>query len=121
MSIKKLRIFGFALTILLVFIGFFFNYNLFFVISFFNFIITIFYPLLYIKFKIYQFIETLGKSIQKVNSFLIILFIFFFIFTPISIILKIFKIDLLDKKINKSVSTYFKNRTIQPNSLKKQF
>ena len=121
MSMKKLRIFGFVITILLLFIGFIFNYKIFFLISFFNFIIMIFSPLLYIKFKIYQFIEFVGRCIQKVNSFFIILFIFFFIFTPVSIILKILKIDLLDKKINKNITTYFKNRIIQPTSLKKQF
>lgn len=121
MNIKKLRIFGFVLFGFLVISGIFFKNYIFFFIATFNLIVSIFYPLFYFKYKIYQVFQILGKYIGKINSFLIIIFLFYFIFTPMSILFKLLRIDLLDKKINKKVLSYFKNRDLPPNSLKKQF
>ena len=121
MNAKKLRIFGFILFGFLVVSGIILKNNTLFFIAIFNLIISIFYPLFYFKYKIYQLFQILGKYIGKINSFLIIMFLFYFIITPMSIFLKLLQIDLLDKKINKKNLSYFRNRDVPPNSLTKQF
>ena len=47
--------------------------------------------------------------------------LYFCIFTPVSIFLKILGKDLLDKKIDKSQNSYWIERKKQPESMKNQF
>ncbi len=64
-----------------------------------------------------KFGEFMGKIISK----LILTIMFFFIFMPVSIVLKILKKDLLNKKIDRKISSYWIERDIQPGSMKNQF
>lgn len=64
-----------------------------------------------------KFGELMGGIISKI----ILLILFYGLFTPISIVLKILRKDLLDKKLDKKSQSYWLDRTIQPGSLKKQF
>jgi hypothetical protein len=57
----------------------------------------------------------------KVNSKIIISVLFFFIFAPIGIFLRLIKKDLLNKKLNKKVESYFVKRETQPGSMINQF
>ncbi len=121
MKARKFRIFGFILSFFFLVSGFFLKSNMFFLIAIFNFNISFFYPSFYHKSKIYYTFEILGNYVGRMNSFLIIIFLFYFIFTPLSIVFKLLQIDLLDKKINKGKKSYFRDREFPPNSLKKQF
>lgn len=121
MKTNRFRIFGFILSLLFLVTGFFLKSNMFLLIAILNFSISFFYPLFYYKSKIYFIFEILGNYIGRINSFLIIMFLFYFIFTPLSILFKLLQIDLLDKKINKEKKSYFRSRDFPPNSLKKQF
>ena len=62
-----------------------------------------------------------GEFIGGIISKIILLILFFGVFTPVAIILKILGKDLLNKKLDNSVNTYWIERTTQPGSLKNQF
>lgn len=62
-----------------------------------------------------------GELIGGVISKLILLILFYALFTPIGIALKILRKDLLHKKLDKTCQSYWIDRKIQPGSLKKQF
>ena len=62
-----------------------------------------------------------GEVIGGVVSKIIMFILFYALFTPIAIVLKLLKIDLLNKKIDKDRSTYWIKRENQPGSLKNQF
>lgn len=47
--------------------------------------------------------------------------VFYLVFTPVSLTLKILNKDLLNKKIDKKIDSYLITREIQPTSLKNQF
>ena len=61
--------------------------------------------------------EFIGGMISKVIMF----FLFFGLFMPISIFLKIIGKDFLNKKIDKSLKSYWIIRKKQPESMKNQF
>jgi len=63
----------------------------------------------------------IGDLIGGIVSKLIIVIMFYAIFTPVSFVLKLLNKDLLNKKIDKNIDTYWINRKIQPGSLKNQF
>lgn len=56
-----------------------------------------------------------------INTKIIMFILFFFLFTPIWLILKLFWKDLLNKKIDKKTKTYWIKRTEKINSMKYQF
>jgi hypothetical protein len=62
-----------------------------------------------------------GELIGGVISKIILLILFYGLFTPISLVLKILRKDLLHKKLDKKSQSYWLKRTMQPGSLKKQF
>lgn len=62
-----------------------------------------------------------GEIIGGVISKIILLILFYGLFTPISIVLKILRKDLLHKKMDKKCKSYWLDRKLQPGSLKKQF
>ena len=63
----------------------------------------------------------IGDFIGGIISKVIMVTLFFGLFTPISVSLKILGIDLLNKKINKKKSSYWLIRKSQPQSMKNQF
>lgn len=125
MKLKKIRDFAFIWAGIFAVIG---VYPLFkssdirlwsIVIAFLFLIVGLSKPVLLNNFyKIWtKFGEFMGGIISK-----IILFILYFgLFTPISLFLKLLGKDLLDKKIDKSKHSYWTNRETQPESMKKQF
>lgn len=54
-------------------------------------------------------------------SKIIMFMLFYFMFTPIAFVLKIFKVDLLNKKLYKNTKSYWIDRETQPGSLKNQY
>lgn len=63
----------------------------------------------------------LGNFIGYYISIIIMFLLYFFLFTPISLILKILRKDLLNKKIDLKTNSYWLERKDQPNSMRKQF
>ena len=62
-----------------------------------------------------------GEILGMIIAPIVMAIIYFFILTPISIIVRIFGKDLLSIKFNKQVNTYWINRKKNINSMKKQF
>jgi len=62
-----------------------------------------------------------GEFIGGIISKIIMFILYFGLFTPIAIFLKIFGKDLLNKKLDKSKKSYWIDRKIQPQSMKNQF
>ena len=62
-----------------------------------------------------------GEILGMIIAPIVMAIIYFFILTPISLIVRIFGKDLLSIKFNKQVNTYWINRKKNINSMKKQF
>jgi hypothetical protein len=62
-----------------------------------------------------------GNFMGNIISKVIMIVLFFLLFTPVSFVLKILRKDLLKKKMDKHLDTYWIERKIQPTSMKKQF
>lgn len=89
------------------------------VISFLFISIIIINPLILTGF--YKLFTKIGEFIGNIMSKIILIILFYGLFTLISIVLKILKKDLLNKKINKDCKTYWIERENQPGTLKNQF
>jgi hypothetical protein len=119
-SFEKIKIssnksFGivFAVFFILFFLYLYFFYELFFlpllILSFLIFLFTIVAPnLLSLPNKLWS---KLGILIGLIISPLILSLIYIFILLPISLVLKILKKDVLDKKINYNKVSYWKNKS----------
>lgn len=119
---KTLRKFGitmgaaFFIIAFIVFIRHKDNFFLLLSISAIFFILSFSAPLLlkpvYISWMRFAFI------LSWVNTRLILFIIFYLIFTPIGLALRLFKVDLLDRKIDKQKETYWKKmNSEEPNPL----
>lgn len=63
----------------------------------------------------------LGEAIGNLVSKVIMLILFYGMFTPIALVLKLLGKDLLGKKLDKKSASYWVKRETQPGSLKNQF
>lgn len=63
----------------------------------------------------------LAEILWWINTRIIMFFLFFFIFVPIWLIMKLLWKDLLNKKIDKNLKSYWINRNNQPWNSKFQF
>jgi len=63
----------------------------------------------------------IGEFIGSIISHIIMFALYFLVFTPIALTLKILGKDLLNKKINKTEGSYWVKRLNQPQSMKRQF
>tara|TARA_X000001036_G_scaffold192300_1_gene181356 strand:+ start:548 stop:946 length:399 start_codon:yes stop_codon:yes gene_type:complete len=63
----------------------------------------------------------LGNFMSKTISKLILFSLFYFFFTPISIFLKLLGVDLLNIKVDRKKTSYWVERTKQPESMKHQY
>ncbi len=122
-STKNLRVFGFIWAIIFAYLSYknILSAKIFFVLFCVFFAISILQPQLFLKTRIYQNWVKFGNILGKINGFLISSILFFLIFTPAAIVLKILKKDLLNKKLNSSANSYFIDRKSQPGDMKNQF
>ena len=122
---KQIRIFLLIWSIIFFFIGIyplFFNLNIkiwSICISILFFVISSFKPELGKYFYIIW--VTIGEYLGILISKFIMFILFFFLFTPISLVLKLLGKDLLNKKIEPNKATYWNHRKMKPQSMKKQF
>lgn len=75
----------------------------------------------YLLNSFYKMWIKLGEFIGGIISKIIMIILFYGMFTPIAFILKLLNKDLLKKKLDKTSSTYWIKRETQPGSLKNQF
>ena len=119
---KILRTFGFIWALIFFLVSYSYNMNvIFLLISLVFFFSAVLYPNIYTKIYLFQMWIKFGNLMGKVNSKIIILILFFFIFTPIGIFLRLIKKDLLNKKLEEKKKSYFIARKIQAGSMKDQF
>lgn len=119
---KTLRTFGYIWALIFFVVSYTHEMNaIFLTISLCFFFSASFYPDLYTKTHLFQLWVKFGNLMGKVNSKIIISVLFFFIFTPIGIFLRLIKKDLLNKKLNKKAESYFVKREAQPGSMINQF
>jgi hypothetical protein len=59
---------------------------------------------------IYVFWMKLAFILSRINTGLILFIIFYLIFTPIGLGMRLFRVDLLDKKIDKHKESYWKEK-----------
>jgi uncharacterized membrane protein len=85
------------------------------------FIVAIVFPQVFLQTRFYQIWIRFGDLLGKINGFLISFILFYVIFTPVAILLKLMKKDLLSKKLDRAKSSYFIDRKEQPHSMKNQF
>ncbi len=78
-------------------------------------------PQIYLRTNIYQSWIKIGDFLGKVNGFLISAILFYAIFTPVAIVLRLLKKDLLNKKLLPLQSSYFIDRKEQIANMKNQF
>lgn len=57
---------------------------------------------------IYRFWMTLSFALGEIFTKIILIFTFYFLFTPLGLVFRIFKKDLLDQKIDKGTQSYWK-------------
>jgi len=128
-TIKDLRVFALILSgILAVFsvkfckTGNVFVGGIFLTISIIALIISVFAPLLIMPvYKIFLFV---GKIIGSVVTTLILSIVFYCVFTPIGVILRLTKRDVLGMEIDKEKESYWverNDRDMKPESMEKQF
>tara|TARA_B100000575_G_C22470059_1_gene313407 strand:+ start:41 stop:445 length:405 start_codon:yes stop_codon:yes gene_type:complete len=92
---------------------------IFLIISIIIFFISLFRPKLFYYPNIIWF--KLGLFLGSIISPLVMGIIFFLVVFPTGLVMRIFKKDILDQKINSSKNSYWKNKVDLNNSFKNQF
>lgn len=122
-SVRDLRVFGLIWATIFLIISFKSDkFQLVAILISASFLITaLIYPKIYRQTKIYENWIKIGDILGKINGFLISFILFYGIFTPSAIVLRLLKKDLLHKKLNSSAASYFVDRKTQPGDMKNQF
>jgi glucan phosphoethanolaminetransferase (alkaline phosphatase superfamily) len=122
-TLKDLKIFGLIWGTIFAFIAYKSDelFTFFASLSAVFFLSALIYPKIYLHTKFYPLWIKFGDFLGKVNGFLISFILFYGIFAPIGIILKLMRKDLLSKNLNPSASSYFIDRKAQPGDMKNQF
>jgi hypothetical protein len=122
-SSRDLRTFGLIWSAIFAFLAYKLSahFLLFFCLFLLFFLPSLFKPQLFFQIKVFQTWVKIGNLLGKINSFIISFILFYGIFFPIGIFLRLSKKDLLKKKLNPLASTYFIDRTSQPIDMKNQF
>lgn len=120
---KKLRTFGVIWALILMFLAHkFHDLTVILGLAAFAFIFTaVVCPWVYTSTRIYQNWIRVGEFIGRINSFIIVTILFYGLFAPIGLVLRLLKKDLLSKKIDRAATSYFIKRTTQPGAMKNQF
>ncbi len=98
------------------------NHAMVFIVIASVFLLTaIFQPQIYLRIKLYQNWIKFGNILGKINGFIISFILFYGIFAPVGIVLRMLGKDLLAKKADPFASSYFIDRKSQPGDMKNQF
>ena len=124
-SIKKCKNFGytFCIVFLLVFLYFFLkdNHNFYYLllISFSFLVFAIFLPNCLKLFAFYW--EKFGILLGRLISPIILILVYLITILPVNLILRIFSIDLLNRRINNKKTSYWIRRTDNKINFRNQF
>ena len=122
--IKKCKGFGYTFSLVFLVVALYFflkfkSFNFFFLISLCFFLLTIYYPAC---FKLPAFVwEKFGVLLGKFISPIVLTLIYAVTILPVNLLLRIFSIDLLGKKINKKVNSYWVKRSDEKINFRNQF
>ena len=123
--LKKCKNFGYTFSVLFLLITcyFFFKNNSLFLLSFsistIFFLLTFFLPS-YLKLLAFYW-EKFGVLLGKVFSPIILILVYIITILPINLILRIFSIDLLKRRINNKTKSYWINRLDNKINFRNQF
>ena len=121
-SNTSLRVFGFIWCFIFAIFSFIYNYDpILFGLSFCFLFSACLFPRIYVDIRVYQIWIKLGNVIGYVNSRIIIFLLFYFMFVPFGLVLKICGRDALKKTLDKNVKSYFEDRKNDPSSMNKQY
>ncbi|OFW79723.1 MAG: hypothetical protein A2887_03495 [Alphaproteobacteria bacterium RIFCSPLOWO2_01_FULL_40_26] len=120
-QIRDLRIFGLIWSAIFLFFSYKFESWFFLSLAVGFFLISVINPQIFVQIKFYQGWIRFGNFLGKINGFLISFILFYVIFVPIGIILKILGKDPLRKKFDQAQDSYFIDRKDQPGDMKNQF
>jgi len=121
-NLQNLRVFGFIWALIFLIIAFKTNWNILAIIlAVFFSVISLLKPDFFEHSKIMPIWLKLGEVIGKINSKIIIFVMFYFLFMPIGLILKIMGKDLLKKKLQPNSKSYFIPRTQTQSDMRNQF
>ncbi len=115
-----LRIFGLIWSVIFTVTALKFS-KLFIFIALLFLVSAIFFPKIYLQIKFYQNWVKFGDVLGKINGFLISFILFYVVFAPTGIILRLLKKDLLNKKLDAKAISYFITRSVQPQNMRNQF
>jgi hypothetical protein len=119
---KTLKTFGYIWSIIFFIWGYSNQMNfLLLTISLLFFLSASFCQDIYTKIYLFQIWIKFGNVMGKINSKIIIFILFFFIFMPIGIFLRLINKDLLSKKLDRKAKSYFVQRKEQAGSMINQF
>ncbi len=119
------RLFGLTISLIISFfslVPLFFNKEIFFYgiyLTIFILIITLTKPNLLNPIKLVWI--RLGEVISKIMSFLILMMIYVFMIMPTGLLLRLFRMDVLNLKVDKKNRSYWKYRKNYSSSMKDQF
>lgn len=116
---KDLKVFSFIWAGIFILLGILQNINELYVLASIFILLGILHPTLLTSF--YKVWIRLGEFIGGIISRVIIFILYFGLFTPVAMFLKLLGKDLLRKKINKNKFSYWVERERQPESMKNQF
>ena len=124
-SMKKCKNFGFTFSILFLLITFYFFFNknsLFFVFLLISvvFLLTTFFLPSYLKLLAFYW-ERLGIFLGKIFSPIILILVYTITILPINLILRIFSLDLLKRRINNKAKSYWIKRLDEKINFRNQF
>ena len=121
-NVKNLRIFGLIWSGIFLIIALKTNWNFFIIFLAVIFVLISFLkPTLFEHSKIMPLWLKFGEFAGKINSQIIIFTMFYFLFTPIGIVLRLMGKDLLSKKLQPQTTSYFKARSQTVNDMRNQF
>lgn len=121
-NLKNLRVFGLIWAMIFLVIAYKSNWSFLpTVLTILFVVISLLKPNFFEQSKIMPIWLKFGEFAGKINSKIIIFIMFYFLFTPIGLILKIMNKDLLSKKLQPQASSYFKARTQTQSDMRNQF
>lgn len=121
-SKKNLRVFGAIWSGIFLLIAYKTSWNLLAIILAILFLtISLLKPTFFEQSKILPMWLKFGEFAGKINSQIVIFVMFYFLFTPIGIVLRLMGKDLLSKKLQPQLTSYFKARSQTVSDMRNQF
>ena len=121
-SKTSLRFFGLIWSFIFAVFYLIYNYNSILLGLFLCFFFSAcLFPRIFLILRLYQMWIKLGNIIGNINSRIIIFLLFYFLFVPFGLALKIRGKDPLKKMLDSNAESYFEDRKDDPGPMEKQY